>query len=104
MPLKVLVTTLLMVVTTLGSRLSRDTSIADTKSQIVTVGQLQKIVNQITDNNKLLKERVNKMGAARIKLLSIKRFAGERLKLKGFLTQIYFKITQEAAKLSTPID
>ena len=45
MPLKVLVTTLLMVVTTLGSRLSRDTSIADTKSQIVTVGQLQKIVN-----------------------------------------------------------
>ena len=38
------------------------------------------------DNNKLLKEQVNKMGAVKIKLLSIKQFAGERLKLKGFLT------------------
>jgi len=37
------------------------------------------------DNNRLLKERVNKMGAAKIKLLLIKRFIGERLKLKGFL-------------------
>ena len=81
-----------IVVTTLGSGLSEDTSIADTKSQMVTVGQLQKIVNQITDNNKLLKERVNKIGAVKIKLLSIKRFAEKRLKLKGFLIQIYFKI------------
>ena len=39
----------------------------------------------MTDNNKLLKERVNKMGVVKIKLLSIKRFIGERLKLKGFL-------------------
>ena len=39
----------------------------------------------MTDNNKLLKERVNKIGTAKIKLLSIKRFVGERLKLKGFL-------------------
>ena len=44
------------------------------------------------------------MGAAKIKLLSIKRFIGERLKLKGFLTQIYFKIIQEVAKLLIPID
>ena len=40
----------------------------------------------MTDNNKLLKDRVNKMGAVKIKLLSIKRFIEERLKLKGFLT------------------
>ena len=39
----------------------------------------------MTDNNKLLKKRVNKMGTAKIKLLSIKRFIGERLKLKEFL-------------------
>ena len=39
----------------------------------------------MTNNNKLLKERINKMGAVKIKLLSIKRFIGERLKLKGFL-------------------
>jgi hypothetical protein len=30
---------------------------------------------------------------ARVKLPSIKQFLGERLKLKGFLTQINFKIT-----------
>ena len=44
------------------------------------------------------------MGTARIKLLFIKRFAEERLKLKGFLIQMHFKITQEALKLPTPID
>ena len=68
------------------------------------VGQLQEIVNQIINNNKLLKERVNKIGAAKIKLLFIKQFAGERLKLKRFLIQMYCKITQEAVKLPTPMD
>ena len=40
MPLKALVTTPLTVVTTLGSRPSGDTSIVDTDSQMVMVGQL----------------------------------------------------------------
>ena len=44
------------------------------------------------------------MGVIKIKLLSIKRFVEERLKLKGFLIQIYFKITQEAVKLPIFID
>ena len=92
MPLKALVTTLLIAVTTLGSRLSKDTSMADTILQMVTIKQLQEIVDQIIDNNKLLKEKVNKMGLVQIKLLFIKRFAGERLKLKEFLTQMHFKI------------
>ena len=39
----------------------------------------------MTNNNRVLKERVNKMGAAKIKLLFIERFIEERLKLKGFL-------------------
>ena len=56
------------------------------------------------DNNKLLKERVNRIGMAKIKLLSIKRFAGERLKLKEFLMQIYFKIIQEVVKLPMSMD
>ena len=60
---------------------------------MVMVGQLQKIVDQMTDNNKLLKERVNKIGAAKVKLPSIKQFTKEKLKLKEFLTQIYFKVT-----------
>ena len=44
------------------------------------------------------------MGVAKIKLLSIKCFIGERLKLKGFLTQMYFKVTQEGAKLPIFMD
>ena len=40
----------------------------------------------------------------KIKLPSVKRFIGEKLKLKGFLTQISFKVTQEGAKLAIPID
>jgi hypothetical protein len=77
---------------------------ADTESQMVTVGQLQEIVDQMTVNNQTLEERVNKMGAAKIKLPSIERFNGERSRLKGFLTQMHFKISQEGAKLTTTVD
>ena len=92
MPPKAATTTLLTAATTL--RLGGDTNIADTNSQQpITVKQLQEIVNQLTTNNAALEERVNRIKAAKIKLLSIKRYLGERLKLKGFLTQIYFKVT-----------
>jgi len=40
----------------------------------------------------------------KVKLPLIKRFLGERLKLKGFLTQMYFKVTQEGVKLLTLMD
>ena len=82
MPLKALVITLLTAAITL--RLG-DTSIQDTNSQLVIVGQLQVIVNQLIDNNTILKDRLNRIRAAKVKLLLIKRFIGERLKLKGFL-------------------
>jgi len=36
-------------------------------------------------NNIALKYRVNGIGVVKVKLLLIKRFLGERLKLKGFL-------------------
>ena len=44
------------------------------------------------------------MGVAKIKLSSIKQFVGERLKLKGFLIQMHFKIIQEGVKLPTSMD
>jgi hypothetical protein len=62
------------------------------------------MVNQLTDNNTILKERLNSISIVKIKLPLIKWFIGEKLKLKGFLTQIYFKVTQEVVKLVTPID
>jgi len=38
------------------------------------------------ENNITLENRINKIGAVKIKLLLIKRYLGEILKLKGFLT------------------
>ena len=66
-------------------RLGKDTSIADTNLQVVTRGQLQEIVNYLQKNNQLLSKKINSIGIAKVKLPSIKRFLGERLKLKGFL-------------------
>jgi len=43
------------------------------------------MVNRIIDNNWLLKERVNGIGAAKIKLPLVKRYVGNKLKLKGFI-------------------
>jgi len=84
MPLKAATIMLLTAATTL--RLGGNTSIADTNlQQLVTVRQLQEIVNQLIENNTVLENRINGIGAAKVKLLLIKRFLGERLKLKEFL-------------------
>ena len=66
-------------------RLGEDTSIADVNLQVVMRGQLQEIVDHLQENNQLLSEKIDGIGMAKVKLPSIKRFLGERLKLKGFL-------------------
>ena len=43
------------------------------------------MVNYLQDNNRILKERINRIGVVKIKLPLIKRFLGEKLRLKGFL-------------------
>src|SRR6266704_3280539 len=58
----------------------------------------------MNDNTQALDNKVNEMGLSRIKLLSIERFDGTRLKLKGFLSQIQFKVMQKKAKIGTPMD
>jgi len=100
MPPKAPVTTPSTAATTSGN----DTSMADTDSQVVTMGQLQEIVDQLTNNNAILEDRINGIGASKIKLPSVERFTGEKSKLKGFLAQMSFKVTQEGAKLATPMD
>jgi hypothetical protein len=44
------------------------------------------MVNYLQDNNRLLKEKINGIGMAKVKLPLIKQFLGEKLKRKGFLT------------------
>ena len=101
MPPRAPVITTSTAATTLGPG---DTSMDNRDSQVVTRGQLQEMVNYLQDNNRILKERINRIRVAKVKLPSIKRFLGEKLKLKGFLIQMYFKVVQEGAKLATLLD
>jgi len=40
----------------------------------------------------MLENRINGISVVKVKLPLIKRYLGERLKLKGFLIQMYFKV------------
>jgi hypothetical protein len=75
--------TTLTTATTLG--LVGDISIANIDSQIVTMGQLCKVVNQLTNNGIVLNDKINSIGISKVKMPLIKRFSGEKVKLKGFL-------------------
>jgi hypothetical protein len=50
------------------------------------MGQLRKVVDQLTNNSVVLNNKINSIGISKIKMPSIKRFSGEKAKLKGFLT------------------
>ena len=70
--------------TTLG--LVDNINIADIDLQVVTVAQLQKVIDQLIANRILLENRLNKIGIIKVKMLLVKRFRGEKSKLKKFLT------------------
>ena len=75
---------ILTTATTLG--LVGNTNIADIDLQVVTIKQLQVVVNQLINNGIVLNNKINSIGISKIKIPSIKRFSGEKVKLKGFLT------------------
>jgi hypothetical protein len=75
---------ILTTATTLGS--VGDINITNIDSQVVTMGQLCKVVNQLINNNVVLDDKINSIEIFKVKMLSIKRFSGEKVKLKGFLT------------------
>jgi hypothetical protein len=76
--------TILTVATTLG--LVGDINITDIDSQVVTMEQLYKVVNQLTNNSVALNDKINSIGILKVKMLLIKRFSREKAKFKGFLT------------------
>jgi hypothetical protein len=86
MPPKIILTTAI----TLG--LVGDINIANIDLQIVTMGQLQVVVNQLTNNSIVLNNKINSIRIFKVKIPSIKQFSREKVKLKGFLTQIKLKI------------
>jgi hypothetical protein len=81
-----------------------DTSIADIDSQVVTMEQLYKVVNQLTNNSVALDNKINSIKISKVKIPLIKRFSGEKVKLKGFLTQIKLKIRYKEQKLPIIVD
>ena len=68
------------------SGLIGDINIANIDLQVVIMGQLQSIINQLIKNGQVLKNKINEIGMFKVKIPSIKRFNGEKVKLKGFLT------------------
>jgi hypothetical protein len=74
------------------SGLVGDINIADIDLQVVMIGQLYKVVNQFINNSVALDDKINSIGMSKVKMPSIKRFSGEKIKLKRFLTQIKLKI------------
>ena len=72
--------------TATASGLVGDINIADIDSQVVTIGQLQTIINQLTGNRQALKNKITKIGISKVKMPSIKRFSGKKAKFKKFLT------------------
>ena len=67
-------------------KLVGNTSIANIDLQVVTIGQLQQIINQLTGNRQVLENKINKMGIIKIKMLLVKKFSDKKAKLKEFLT------------------
>ena len=80
MPLKVIP------MTATASELVGDTSIADIDLQVVIIGQLQQIVDQLTGNRQVLENKITKMGMSKVKMPLVKRFSSKKAKFKGFLT------------------
>ena len=80
MPLKAILTT----VTALG--LVSDINIADIDLQVVIIGQLQAIINQLISNRQVLENKINEIGITKVKMPLIKKFSNKKAKFKKFLT------------------
>ena len=73
-----------IIATALG--LISNINIANTDSQVVIIGQLQQIINQLISNGQALKNKINKMDIFKVKMLLVKKFSSKKAKFKGFLT------------------
>ena len=72
--------------TATASGLVGNTSIANINLQVVIIGQLQQIINQLTSNRQVLENKIAEISMFKIKMPLIKRFSSKKAKLKGFLT------------------
>ena len=66
--------------------LGGNTSITNIDLQVVIIGQLQQIVNQLTSNRQVLENKITEIGIFKVKMPLVKKYSGEKAKFKGFLT------------------
>jgi hypothetical protein len=72
--------------TAITLRLVSNTNIANTDLQVVIIRQLQAVINQLINNGIALNDKINSIKMSKVKILLIKKFSREKVKLKGFLT------------------
>ena len=92
---------------TLGElSLNNDASIVETLKdlQIVTIGQLREIVDQMNIGQAAFNEKLKDIGKAKVKLPEIKRFNRMQIELKGYLIQISLKLRYKGYRIATPLD
>ena len=53
-------------------------SMANIDLQVVIMGQLQQIINQLTGNRQVLKNKITKIGIFKVKMPLIKRFSSKK--------------------------
>jgi hypothetical protein len=75
----------IILITAMTLGLVGNINIANIDLQVVIMGQLQVVVNQLTNNSIALNNKINSIGIFKVKMPSIKRFSGEKIKFKGFL-------------------
>ena len=73
-------------------------------SQNIIIGQLRSIIKQIENNQKAFKVRINNIGITKLKMPAVKRFNRIKIKLKGFLAQIRFKLYNKGHKVAIQAD
>ena len=66
--------------------LVNNTNIADIDLQVAIIKQLQAVINQLIANGTVLENRLSIIDILKIKILSIKKYSVEKIKLKGLLT------------------
>src|SRR6266699_3183678 len=88
-----------------GPSLSNNTSMAETQDlQIVTIGQLREVVEQMNQSQEAFNNKLKSIGTNTVKLLVVKRFNGTKIKLKGYLIQILLKLRYKGPKIVILVD
>ena len=86
--------------------LNNDASMAEISEdlQMVTIGQLREIMDQINMGQAAFNEKLKDIGKAKVKLLKVKWFNGTQAELKGYFTQISLKLRYKGHRIITPLD